>query len=102
MILNFLLTFLYILQVSDVTTAINELFTALFYGSGSWLGLLLFIMFILGITLKFPKAGLLMLPVAVFLGVTYLENDLGWQAIIMWLASVFILLDIAYTLHKRG
>ncbi len=86
--------------MSSVTTALNDLFTVLFYGSGAWLGLLLLLIMILGISVKFKKAGLLMLPVSVFLGVEYMTNSLGWHALIMWLASVFILLDMAFSLRK--
>lgn len=104
MILSYVDTYLarYVsFHVSDITTAFNELFTVLFYGQGVWLGLLLLLMLMLGISIKYPRAGLLMLPVSVFLGVDYLGHDLGWHSLIMWLASVFILLDLAYALHKK-
>lgn len=87
--------------MTDVTTALNDLFNVLFYGSGAWLGLLLMLLLIFGLIIKYPKAGLLMLPVTVFLGINYLNNDLGWHGLIMFLTSTFIMFDFAYSAHKH-
>ena len=68
----------------------NEFFTELFYGSGSWLGLIILLILCLGMVVKWRYSGALFLPVMLFLGIDYLTNDLGWQALIMFFGSVFI------------
>lgn len=77
---------------SDVSIA----FTELFYGSGSWLGLLLLLAIIIGLSVKSRFAGLLMIPVCIFLGISYLSYpSLMWNGLIMFFASVFIIFTIA-------
>lgn len=71
-------------------SAIDDVFTSLFVGTGSWLGLLLFITLILGITFAWKYGGLLMMPVSIFLGIYYLDNSLGWHGLIMILVAIFI------------
>ena len=70
---------------------IEEVFTELFFGAGSWLGLLLLLSLILGLLFKNRYIGALMLPVSIFLGINYLNYNLGWHAIIMFFTSIFIL-----------
>ena len=74
---------------------IADIFSELFYGSGSWLGLLLLLALMIAISLKNRYAGLLMIPVAVFLGISYLSYPaLMWNALIMFIASVFLLYQV--------
>jgi len=68
----------------------QEFFTELFYGSGAWLGLIILLILCLGMVVKWRYSGALFLPVMLFLGIDYLTNDLGWQALIMFFGSVFI------------
>ena len=82
-------------------SAIDDVFTALFYGTGSWLGLLLFITLILGITFAWKYGGLLMMPVSIFLGLLYLDNSLGWHGLIMVLVAIFIVGSLVYE-NKKG
>lgn len=83
-------------------TAIDDIFTALFTGSGSWLGLLLFLTLILGITFAWKYGGLLVLPVTVFLTFMYFDAGLGWQGLIMVLTGVFILTNLTVQAKKGG
>ena len=79
-----------------MSISISSVFEELFYGSGSWLGLLLFLAIITALTLKAKYTGLLMLPVTVFLAIDYLSYpSLLWHSVIMFLASVFIIIQIA-------
>jgi len=78
--------------MTTVSEALNGAFEALFYGSGSWLGLLLFLSIITGLLLRWKNMGALILPVTIFLGIEYLDKNLGWHAVIMFLSSVFTLL----------
>jgi len=77
---------------------IDEAFESLFFGSGSWLGLLLFLIIITGLLFKWKYAGVLLLPMTIFLGIEYLNEGLKWQCMIMFLSSIFILF---YLLTKR-
>ena len=74
---------------------IAEAFTELFYGSGSWLGLLLLLALITALAMKTRYGGLLMIPVCVFLGISYLSYPaLMWNALIMFIASIFLLYEL--------
>lgn len=83
-------------------SAIDDVFTALFIGTGNWLGLLLFVTLILGITFAWKYGGLLMMPVSVFLGLYYLDNSLGWHGLIMILTAIFIVASMIYEQKKNG
>jgi len=76
--------------LSSIALVLDELF----YGSGSWLGILLLLILIIGISLKEKYAGLLMLPVTVFIGLDYLSENMLWHMIIMFTASAFVVLNI--------
>jgi len=75
---------------------ISLVFTELFYGAGSWLGLLILLSIIVALTMKAKYAGVLMLPVTIFLGINYITYDtpLLWNGIIMFFASLFILINL--------
>jgi len=70
---------------------LDEAFESLFFGAGSWLGLLLFLIIITGLLFKWKYMGILLLPITIFLGIEYLSQGLKWQSIIMFLSSIFIL-----------
>jgi len=70
---------------------IEEVFNVLFFGAGSWLGLLLFLTIFLGLMLKWKYASCILIPIAIFIGLEYLNNDLGWHAITMFMTTVFML-----------
>lgn len=76
---------------------IEDVFIALFFGAGSWLGLLIYLAIIIGLLTKIEYAGALLLPVTIFLGIAYIEYDLAWHAIVMLFLSVFI---VIYTVKK--
>jgi len=40
-------------------------------------------------------SGVLLFPVSIFLAIEYLNKDLGWQSLIMFVTSVFILVYMA-------
>jgi len=78
--------------MTGIFEVINEVFNALFYGSGSWFGVLLLLAICLGLLIKWKYSGALLLPITVFLGIEYLGHDLIWHTIILWLTAVFILI----------
>ena len=78
---------------NDVAVAFQELF----YGEGMWLGVLLVLAIVTGLTLKNKYATVLCLPVTVFLGIDYLQNGTGnqlWGAMIMFVASIFLVVQL--------
>lgn len=77
--------------MSSIALAFQELF----YGAGAWLGLLLLLAIIIVLSVRVRYAGLLTLPICIFLGIDYLTNDLLWNALIMFFASIFIVINIA-------
>jgi hypothetical protein len=48
--------------------------------------------------LKWKYSGILTMPITTFLGLDYLDHDLGWPAVIMFFATIFTLI---YILLKR-
>lgn len=71
---------------------VNSAFEALFFGSGSWLGLLLLLSIMIGLLLKWEYTGAILLPISIFLGIEYLGKDMGWHCIIMFITSTFMLI----------
>jgi len=85
-----------------VMSSISDVFTELLYGEGIWFGLLILLAIIIGISAKTKYGGLFCLPITVFLGIDYLgqgETYHLWGAIIMFITSVFLILNIA---KQRG
>ena len=83
-----------------VFTAMDDFFTSLFYGTGSWLGLLLILSLVVGLTFAWKYMGLVMLPVTVLFGITYFSNNLGWHGLIMVFTAIFILGKLTYDAQK--
>lgn len=83
-------------QVDETATGtVQAILAELFYGSGSWLGLLILMVFIVSLCLAQRYWGLLMLPVTVYLGIDYLVYPtLMWNAIIMFITSVFVIINV--------
>lgn len=80
---------------------VDEAFEALFYGTGSWLGILLFLSILIGLLLKWKYTGALLLPITIFIGIEYLTKDMGWYAIIMFFTSVFTLIYMMKGAKRR-
>ena len=78
---------------NDVAIAFQELF----YGEGIWLGILLILAIVTGLTMKNRYATVLCLPVTIFMGINYLQNGTGnqlWGAIIMFCATIFLVVQL--------
>ena len=89
--------------MTEILDAVNAAFEALFYGSGAWFGILLYLSIILGLMLKWKYSGVLTLPTVLFIGIGYLTHDpsMPWHALIMWFSGIFILLFIANKIGER-
>lgn len=81
-------------------SVVGDALLELLFGEGSWLGLVLMMTIIMGFTLKWKLAGVLMIPVTVFMGLDYLGHDLTWHSIIMLCATVFLLYVVGKEIGK--
>lgn len=79
---------------------VNSAFEALFYGSASWLGVMLYLGIILGLMLKWKYTGVFLIPITIFIGFEYVNHDLGWHATIMFFLSLFTLIYLMKTVRK--
>jgi len=77
-----------------MSAEIAGVFTELFFGAGSWLGVLLLLAIIVGLAMTAQWVAVLMLPVTVFLGIDYLTEELLWNAVIMFFSCIFILVQV--------
>ena len=75
-------------------SVIDDAFNALFYGTGAWLGILLFLTLIIALFLAWKYTGVLTFPITLYLGISYLNNSLLWHASIMFFTSAFILIAL--------
>jgi len=78
----------------------QEFFTELLYGTGCWIGITIMLAFFVAITVKWKHSSVLFLPITIFMGIEYLDRDLGWQALIMFLSGIFMLFYLVKELKK--
>ena len=90
--------------VLTVLETVTSAFEALFYGSGWYLGLMIFIVFSLGIMKTWKYAGALIIPIIVAFEVTYAERldtnpEFAWNMVVL----LFLAIGIAYyTITHKG
>jgi hypothetical protein len=77
--------------MSEISIAFDELF----FGSGMWLGLLLFISIIIVVSLKAKYAGIIMFPATVFLAINYFTKSFMWGGILMLITGIFVILTMS-------
>ena len=81
--------------MNDVEIAFNELF----FGSGMWFGLILY-MAIIGVTaLRVKYLGVLYMPISLLLVLEYLErgsesSNCYWGALIMFISVPFLIINL--------
>jgi len=68
----------------------NDLFQALLFGNGSWIALIVIEVLIIAIMAKWKYSGVLFIPICIFMGIEYLNYNLGWQALIMFFSTLFM------------
>ena len=83
-------------------TAIDDAFNTLFFGSGSYLGILLLLALVIGLFLKWKYSAILTFPITLFLGMEYLDNSLNYHAGIMFFTTAFILMALYMKRDTRG
>ena len=79
-------------------TGYDDFFTALFIGTGNWLGLLILISLSIGIMLTWKYAGILTMSISVLSAFYYFDNALGWHGVMMILVAIF---SLGYMVAKR-
>ena len=89
-----------VVGLMSLAETLNAVWESLFFGSGSWLGLLIIISIVASLLIRFKYIAVLTTPVMILLGVDYLNHTLGWHALIMFFTSIFVFI---YSLIKgRG
>lgn len=77
---------------------INSLF--LTDGLMSWIGLIFVIMLLLVLVSIKKEYSVVSLPVAVFVGLLYLNEGLGWHFAIMLISVIFMLMSLTFKKDK--
>ena len=83
----------------SLSEAMNAAWESLFFGSGSWLGLLIIISITVALLVRYKYIAVLTTPVTILLGIEYLNRNLGWHSLIMFFTSLFVLI---YIVSKKG
>jgi len=78
----------------------QEFFTELLYGTGCWIGLTLMLILFFAMVAKWKHSSVLFLPITIFMAIDYLNRDLDWQALIMFLSGIFMLFYLVKELKK--
>ncbi len=78
-------------------TIVDQAFESLFYGSGAWFGMLLFIILCVGLVKKWKYSGALIVPIIIAMEVTYYDRldasgNYIWHMIILLVLAIFIAL----------
>jgi hypothetical protein len=69
----------------------TELFNELLFGSGNWLGLIVICILLLILASLHKYAGIIAMPIGIFLSLEYATHNLGWHAILTMLEGIFVL-----------
>lgn len=85
---------------SGLMSVYDDAFDALLFGSGSYLGLLIIIAITVILLVVWKYSGVLTFPISLTLGIYYLMNNLGTQALIIWVNAIFILVFMVKGVKK--
>jgi len=82
-------------NASADSVAVDSVFESLFYGSGAWLGLLLFIILCVGLIKKWKYAGALLIPIIIGMEISYYDRlseggNFVWHMLILLVLAVFV------------
>jgi hypothetical protein len=70
----------------------QEFFQEVLFGSGSWIGLILIISLLLIIATINRYSSIIVLPISILLSIQYMQNNLGWHAILIALVGIIIMM----------
>jgi hypothetical protein len=71
-------------------------FTSLLYGSGSYIGLTILIVLLVGLFLKWRDTVVVSSPILIYVGILYVTNALAPQAVLSFIAASFMILTYAH------
>lgn len=82
-------------------------FREFFYGSAKWFSFVIVFAIIITVTSFFPYAGVLFMPLTIFLGFDYLRNvsvssDFMWGALMMIFAAIYILVMLIMKMKAKN
>lgn len=85
----------------------KEFFEELFFGSGSWLGLIIIIAIIVLVTAKEKFSGVIFLPITVLLSIHYFQNvsasnDFMWSGVLMLIVTIYCLVMVSWGVKERA
>lgn len=78
----------------------QQFFFEILYGSGSWIGLLLIVALFVIITASHKYSAVIVMPISVFVMVNYLQQDLGWHGIVIFIVGILLFLSRGKELKK--
>lgn len=81
---------------------VNEAFQSLFFGEGAYLGFLVYFMIQLAIMMKYKYAGVILVPINIFIALEYISQDMGWLALGTFFLCAFIMIFIAKSQSRGG
>jgi uncharacterized membrane protein SirB2 len=88
-------------------SSIDDVFNTLLFGSGSWIGLLIIVVFIIVLSGATKIVGkVISVPICTFLGIEYLSKTnetphLAWHSLIMFLMVIFIVYSLLDEQRKK-
>ena len=71
-----------------------NIFDDLLYGPLVYLVLLLYLILIFALQYKWKETGALTIPLSIIIGLQYLEEDLGYPALIMFGCGIMLILTL--------
>ena len=82
-----------------IATVWDDLFNGIIFGTGHMVGLIIFAVLIIWLTLAWKYTAVFTIPFNIILSLEYLANDLGWDALLMLLLMTFIIFQ---TVVRKG
>jgi hypothetical protein len=82
-----------------MSTTWDDLFNTLLTGTGHMVGLIIFAVLIIGLTMAWKYTAAFTIPFSIVMALEYLANDLGWDALLMLLLMTFIIFQ---TVIRKG
>lgn len=78
-----------------------EFFTEFMFGSGSWFALIIAILLLMVISILNKYGGILSWAIAFFMFFMYINHEMFWEAILMFIAGLFMLLFSVHEVRKK-
>jgi len=80
---------------------VDDALESLFFGSGSWLSILLFAILFLAIAYRWKYAGFIPFMASAFIGLEYVAENMGYHALTMFSTTILILFVTVTKIRSR-